>query len=224
MVPSMTVSEADKALNENTSSSENTGHHHHNHDQNCACETLKELGMVYYDPPLQKAGSSKTPTATSCPHHRTTPNEGEGRNSKNQNHHHHNHDPDHKCVCRTLEELGMVWHEPRPKKSGSRSGSRPSGTVPDKERRTVTAELHIEQYKSPTVEEILTETMKELKMGKESIHQHFQTTPLYKPLKCNDDIPDEYPNLQKVNASKRWQQSQNNLATEPRYVTLPSTS
>ena len=216
MVPSMTTPDKDLIQNQNT---ENTEHHHHNHDHKCACHTLKELGMVYYDPPQKKSGLDKGSTNTNCPHHRQIPNEGKWKESKPQNHR-HNHDPDHKCACRTLEELGMVWHEPRPKKSGS--APKHSGMVPNEGKRTVTAELHSPTITQiPTVEEILTETMKEIRIGKDSINQRFQTTSLYKPLESNDDIPDDYPHMQKANASNR---KQNDVTAGPRYVPLLSTS
>ena len=192
-------------------------HHHHSENHRCACQTLKELGMIHYEPSLNKCETSRS--AGYCPQHETPLTKDFKRNSSNHAHNHHDHDPDHKCACHTLKELGMVWHEPLPKKSASIKKSEIN-----KEPATMTVELHGELHKKVTVEDVLAETVKELKLGRESIHQRFLTTPLYKTLESSDDVPNEYPNLQKTCMSKKKAQKQDSTVPGSRYVSLPSTS
>ena len=219
MVPSM----ADPIASIPSPQENGSNHHHHDHSEShkCACQTLKELGMIHYEPQLNKYEPSRS--VGYFPQHGTSSNKHLTRNSKKQDdvheHSHHHHDPEHKCACHTLEELGMVWHEPLPKNSASIKKSEIH-----KEPATVTVELHGELHKKVTVEEVLTETVKELKLGRESFHQRFLTTPLYKTLENNDDVPDEYPNMQKACMSKKKAQKQDSAVPASRYVSLPSTS
>ena len=201
---------------------ENGDNHHHSDSHKCACQTLKELGMIHYEPQLNKCESSRS--TRYFPQHETSSNKDLKRNSRKQNdghthNHHHHHDPAHKCACHTLKELGMVWHEPLPSTSASVKKSEIR-----KEPATITVELHDALHKKVTVEEVLAETVKELKLGRESIHQRFLTTPLYKTLENNDNVPDEYPNLQKACLSKKRAQKQISAVQAPRYMSLPSTS
>ena len=177
--------------------------------------------MIHYEPSLNKCELSRS--AGYCPQHETSSTKDFKRNSRKQDddhvHNHHHHDPDNKCACHTLKELGMVWHEPFPKKSASIKKSEIH-----KEPATITVELHGELHKKVTVEDVLAETVKELKLGRESIHQCFLTTPLYKTLETSDDVPNEYPNLQKAYMSKNKAQKQDSSVQGSRYVSLPSTS
>ena len=196
-------------------------HHHHSENHKCACQTLKELGMIHYEPSLNKCETSRS--TRYCPQHETSSTNDFKRNSRKQDddhaHNHHDHHPDHKCACHTLKELGMVWHEPLPKKSASIKKS----DIP-KEPATITVELHGEQHKKVTDEDVLAETVKELKLGRDSIHQRFLTTPLYKTLESSDDVPNEYPNLQKACMSKKKAPKQDSTVPGSRYVSLPSAS
>ncbi len=203
-----------------------SGHCHDSHSghHRCACLTLRDLGMLHREPLPEK---STRPKNKSTQHNNaklssTRAKSGSPSNDKDcqtskQAKSEHEHVHDGRCACHTLKELGMVWNEPKPNHTGSRSKT------------VVTAEMHSALHKKvgmgDLAGEIASEMKREVQLGKESVHMVFGSDPAYRPLEDTVDALQNCPHLQKAVSDRKHRAPGTSIAPNvPRYVPLPSSS
>lgn len=163
--------------------------HSHTHDPNqrCACQTLKDLGMLHHEPlPTHTKSGSGKKSRQSRNRTKNVPHETMEQDSRNvaKEKQHFSEKCSENCACHKLQELGMLWYD-----SKVGTAAAPNET----NRKVVTAELHKMRDFSleDKVEEVINETLKEVKNSKETVQQWLQTTPVYHPLQDPDELLDE---------------------------------